>query len=211
MARVVILCHTLDCGDGVVRFVLYDLNRPQVPSSIQLDHVEVLGLDAHDGFTLPLDNLLSKGLFVLYDLNRPQVPSIQLDHVEVLGLDAHDGFTLPLDNLLSKGLRTPKCHLRSNLSVILLLSVNTKEEYCVSIAMSFDLGICLRHLVSKVNVAMIGHYFDGYLYDLQFGVSVSGRCEAILHAVNRLIKDRGDDVGLSMLLVDFKNALNLVD
>ncbi|GJV05693.1 hypothetical protein Tco_1343349 [Tanacetum coccineum] len=41
MARVVILCHTLDCGDGVVRFVLYDLNRPQVPSSIQLDHVEV--------------------------------------------------------------------------------------------------------------------------------------------------------------------------
>ncbi|GKB73936.1 hypothetical protein Tco_0935348 [Tanacetum coccineum] len=43
------------------------------------------------------------------------------------------------------------------------------------------------------------------------GVGVSGGGEAILHAVNRLIEDRGDDVGLSMLLVDFKNAFNLVD
>nr|GEV57035.1 hypothetical protein [Tanacetum cinerariifolium] len=41
--------------------------------------------------------------------------------------------------------------------------------------------------------------------------SVSGGGEAILHVVNRLIEDRGDDVGLSMLLVDFKNAFNLVD
>nr|GEX39957.1 hypothetical protein [Tanacetum cinerariifolium] len=40
---------------------------------------------------------------------------------------------------------------------------------------------------------------------------VSGGGEVILHAVNRLIEDRGDDVGISMLLVDFKNALNLVD
>nr|GEU56715.1 hypothetical protein [Tanacetum cinerariifolium] len=38
---------------------------------------------------------------------------------------------------------------------------------------------------------------------------MSGGGEAILHAVNRLIEDRGDDVGLSMLLVDFKNAFNL--
>ncbi|GJR79081.1 reverse transcriptase domain-containing protein [Tanacetum coccineum] len=35
--------------------------------------------------------------------------------------------------------------------------------------------------------------------------------EAIIHAVNRLVEDRGDDVGLSMLLVDFQNAFNLVD
>ncbi|GJR16015.1 hypothetical protein Tco_0798667, partial [Tanacetum coccineum] len=46
---------------------------------------------------------------------------------------------------------------------------------------------------------------------LQFGVGVSGGSEAILHAVNRLIEGYGDDVGLSMLLVDFKNAFNLVD
>nr|GEX12120.1 hypothetical protein [Tanacetum cinerariifolium] len=37
------------------------------------------------------------------------------------------------------------------------------------------------------------------------------RSEAILHGVNRLIDDRKNDVGLSMLLVDFKNAFNLVD
>jgi hypothetical protein len=42
-------------------------------------------------------------------------------------------------------------------------------------------------------------------------VGVSGGGEAILHAVNRLVEDRGGDVGLSMLLVDFKNAFNMVD
>ncbi|GKD98432.1 reverse transcriptase domain-containing protein [Tanacetum coccineum] len=58
---------------------------------------------------------------------------------------------------------------------------------------------------------MIGHSLDGYLDGLQFGVGVPGGGEAILHAVNRLVEDRGDDVGLSMLLVDFQNAFNLVD
>nr|GEZ57927.1 hypothetical protein [Tanacetum cinerariifolium] len=41
-------------------------------------------------------------------------------------------------------------------------------------------------------------YFRG------FGVGV-------LHALNHLIKDYGNDVGLLMLLVDFKNVFNLVD
>ena len=73
------------------------------------------------------------------------------------------------------------------------------------------MGTVWRRLVSKVSATMIGHSLDGYLNDLQFGVGVSGGGEAILHAVNRLIEDRGDDVGLSMLLVDFQNAFNLVD
>nr|GEU60680.1 hypothetical protein [Tanacetum cinerariifolium] len=72
-------------------------------------------------------------------------------------------------------------------------------------------GTILRRLVSKVCVVKVGHSLDGYLDGLQFGVAVSGGGEAILHAVNRLIEGRGDDVGLSMLLVDFKNAFNLVD
>ncbi|GJW41335.1 hypothetical protein Tco_0067180 [Tanacetum coccineum] len=72
-------------------------------------------------------------------------------------------------------------------------------------------GTVWRRLVSKVSVVTIGNSLNGYLDDLQFGVGVSGGGEAILHAVNRLIEDRGDDVGLSMLLVDFKNAFNLVD
>ncbi|GKA07179.1 putative reverse transcriptase domain-containing protein [Tanacetum coccineum] len=72
-------------------------------------------------------------------------------------------------------------------------------------------GTIWRCLVSKVSATMIGHYLDGYLDGLQFGVGVSGGGEAILHTVNRLVEDRGDDVGLSMLLVDFQNAFNLVD
>ncbi|GJS54136.1 putative reverse transcriptase domain-containing protein [Tanacetum coccineum] len=50
-----------------------------------------------------------------------------------------------------------------------------------------------------------------YFQDFQFGVGVPGGCEAVLHSVNRLIESKGNEVGLSMLLVDFKNAFNLVD
>ncbi|GJT86529.1 hypothetical protein Tco_1068246, partial [Tanacetum coccineum] len=44
-----------------------------------------------------------------------------------------------------------------------------------------------------------------------FSVGMAGGSEAIIHSVNRLIEAYGDDVGLSMLLVDFKKAFNLVD
>ncbi|GJV46926.1 putative reverse transcriptase domain-containing protein [Tanacetum coccineum] len=46
---------------------------------------------------------------------------------------------------------------------------------------------------------------------LQFCVGAAGGREAMLHSVNRLIGSCKGDVGLSMLLVDFKNAFNLVD
>nr|GFA14456.1 putative reverse transcriptase domain-containing protein [Tanacetum cinerariifolium] len=53
-----------DCGDGVVRFVLYDLTKPHIPSSLeQLDHVDDLVHVQHGGFTLALlDSLFLKGL-----------------------------------------------------------------------------------------------------------------------------------------------------
>ncbi|GJY71196.1 putative reverse transcriptase domain-containing protein [Tanacetum coccineum] len=73
------------------------------------------------------------------------------------------------------------------------------------------MGTVWRRLISKVSAIMIGHSLDGYLDGLQFGVGVAGGSEAILHFVNRLIEACGDDVGLSMLLVDFKNAFNLVN
>ncbi|GJZ35077.1 putative reverse transcriptase domain-containing protein, partial [Tanacetum coccineum] len=44
----------------------------------------------------------------------------------------------------------------------------------------------------------------------KLGVGVSEGSEAILQSVNRLIESCGDDIGLSTLLVDFKNAFNLV-
>ncbi|GJV86888.1 hypothetical protein Tco_1530826 [Tanacetum coccineum] len=61
-----------DCGDCVVRLVLYDLTKPQNPaSSIQFDRVEDLVLDEHDGFTLPLfDSLFSKGLRTIKFISR---------------------------------------------------------------------------------------------------------------------------------------------
>ncbi|GKF09504.1 hypothetical protein Tco_0043728, partial [Tanacetum coccineum] len=70
-------------------------------------------------------------------------------------------------------------------------------------------GTIWRRLVSNVSATMIGHSLDGYLVGLQFGVGVPGGGGAILHAVNHLVEDRGDDVDLSMLLVDFQNAFNL--
>nr|GEU76360.1 hypothetical protein [Tanacetum cinerariifolium] len=52
-----------DIGDGVVRFVLCDLTKPLVPSCSQLDNVDGLLHEQHDGFTLSLlDSLFSKGL-----------------------------------------------------------------------------------------------------------------------------------------------------
>ncbi|GJZ39757.1 hypothetical protein Tco_0586320 [Tanacetum coccineum] len=53
-----------DCGDGVVRFVLYHLTKPHVPfSSEHLDHVDDLVQVQHGGFTLALlDSLFLKGL-----------------------------------------------------------------------------------------------------------------------------------------------------
>ncbi|GJZ10286.1 hypothetical protein Tco_0545045, partial [Tanacetum coccineum] len=71
-------------------------------------------------------------------------------------------------------------------------------------------GTIWRRLVSKVSATMIGHSLDGYLVGLQFGVGVPGGGEAILHVVNHLVEDHGDDAGLSMLLVDFQNAFNLI-
>ncbi|GKC16849.1 hypothetical protein Tco_1013631 [Tanacetum coccineum] len=46
---------------------------------------------------------------------------------------------------------------------------------------------------------------SGWAY-IRFGVS--GESKAIIHVKNRLIEGFEDDVGLSMLLVDFKNAFN---
>ena len=55
-----------DCGDGVVKFVLFNLTKPQIPSSTLFTHVEDLVLDVHGGFDLPiLDTMSSKGLRIV--------------------------------------------------------------------------------------------------------------------------------------------------
>nr|GEW74163.1 putative reverse transcriptase domain-containing protein [Tanacetum cinerariifolium] len=60
-----------DNGDDVVRFMLYDLTKLQVPAcSMHLDHVEGLLYDQHGGFTLSLLNsLFSKGLCTVISIH----------------------------------------------------------------------------------------------------------------------------------------------
>ncbi|GKA30369.1 putative reverse transcriptase domain-containing protein, partial [Tanacetum coccineum] len=324
-----------DIGDGVVRFVIYDLTKPLAPSCSQLDHVDGLLLYQHDGFTLSLlDSFLLKGLRTVKSIplkcrlgfsrvlkgaldkcksaNKRQrqeesiinairswgvpggslqlvndtlaessPPMLDVDEgdldlseqnlkqckrkicdghytaaVRVLSfssvapnndatlqeLKAKHSFTsapslpdIPIDhhlliashdvvlNRIKSFLRDTSCghdglraqHLMDYLSGA---AVAISDELVSSITQvpgggirPIVVGIVWRRLVSKVSATMIGHSLDGYLDGLQFGIWVQGGGEAILHAVNRLVEDRGDDVGLSMLLVDFQNAFYLVN
>ncbi|KAL8121383.1 hypothetical protein AgCh_018206 [Apium graveolens] len=73
------------------------------------------------------------------------------------------------------------------------------------------IGTVWRRLVSKAASSSIGSSMASYLRDFQFGVGIPGGCEVVVHSVNMLLEARGDEVGLSMLLVDFKNAFNLIE
>ncbi|GJV96568.1 putative reverse transcriptase domain-containing protein [Tanacetum coccineum] len=304
-----------DIGDGVVRFVIYDLTKPLAPSCSQLDHVDGLLLDQHDGFTLSLlDSLLLKGLRTVksiplkcrlsfsrvlkgaLDKEKSIINAIRswgvsggslqlmnetLAESSPLMLDVDEG-DLDLSEQNLKKCKRKICdghytvavrvlsfssvapnndatlqelkakhsftsapslpdipmitshHLHTLRGCWKVKSFSSEVTSCgignglrmptppfmdcisgaaVAILLTLALsggagsGTVWRCLVSKVSATMIGHSLDG----LQFGVGVPGGGEAILHAVNRLVEDRGDDVGLSMLLVDFQNVFNLVD
>ncbi|GKB04677.1 putative reverse transcriptase domain-containing protein [Tanacetum coccineum] len=303
-----------DIGDGFVRFVLYDLTKPLVPPCSQLDLVDGLLHDQHDGFTLSLlDSLFSKGLrtvksippkchlgfsqvlkgaldkgvpggswqLVRETLTESASPMLDLDE-ENLDLseqnlkqckrkiyDVHyttaSALSLPdipidhhqliasqdvvLDRIKSfpRGMSCGRDGLRaqhlmdglsgadvaisdelvSSITQVANLFLERKcpmmlGEYIGSAPLTplvkpgggirpIAVGTIWRRLVSKVSATLIGHSLDGYLDGLQFGVGVPEGGEAIIHAINCLVEDRGDDVGLSMLLVDFQNAFNLVD
>jgi hypothetical protein len=48
-------------------------------------------------------------------------------------------------------------------------------------------------------------------YIIYFPSGISGGSEAILHSVNRVLSQRHCDGSLTMLIVDFSNAFNMVD
>nr|GEV17589.1 ribonuclease H-like domain-containing protein [Tanacetum cinerariifolium] len=50
-----------------------------------------------------------------------------------------------------------------------------------------------------------------YHYDFQFGVGVSSGAEAVLHSVNRLLSEYHNDGSLTILIIDFSYAFNLMD
>nr|GEV20514.1 reverse transcriptase domain-containing protein [Tanacetum cinerariifolium] len=158
-----------------------------------------------------LEDLKSKHPFK----HAPSLPHTPTDHHHLIASPA-----VVLDRIKSfpRGTSCGRDGLRAQhlLDCLGGVAVAISDELVSSITQVVNLFLeekCLRfwRLVSKVSAGMIGHSLDGYSDDIQFSVGVSGGSEAILHAVNRLIEDRGDDVGLSMLLVDFKNAFNLVD
>nr|GEW51665.1 putative reverse transcriptase domain-containing protein [Tanacetum cinerariifolium] len=70
-------------------------------------------------------------------------------------------------------------------------------------------GTGWRRLVYKVSSSSFGISMNTCLQDFQFGVGVPGGYEAVLHFVNRLVESKGNEVGPSLLLVDFSNAFNL--
>lgn len=72
-------------------------------------------------------------------------------------------------------------------------------------------GTIWRRLVSKVAASLVSKDMTRYLSDFQFGVGVPCGGEAILHSANRILEEKCSLSSLSMLLVDFSNAFNLVD
>ncbi|GJV26568.1 hypothetical protein Tco_1379263 [Tanacetum coccineum] len=151
--------------------------------------------------------------------SAPSLPDTPIDHHHLIASK-----TVVLDRIKSfprgtscgrDGLRAQ--HLMDCLSGAVVAVSNELVSSITQVVNLFLAGKCpmsalvrILRLVSKVSATMVGHSLDGYLDGLQFGVGVPGGGEAILHAVNRLVEDRGDDVVLSMLLVDFQNAFNLL-
>jgi len=72
-------------------------------------------------------------------------------------------------------------------------------------------GIVWRRLVSKVVMKGVNKDNKEYLGDFQFGVSVLGGANTILHSVNKVLNEHHTDGSLAMLTVDFSNAFNLFD
>lgn len=56
----------------------------------------------------------------------------------------------------------------------------------------------------------VGKDMSSYLGDYQFGVGVPVGGESILHAVNHLLEMQGHSDKMSMFLIDFSNAFNMV-
>jgi len=73
------------------------------------------------------------------------------------------------------------------------------------------IGEIFRRICSKFCARSSRNLQKNYFEPLQLGVGTSGGCETIVHSVNSLIKSRGQDQELAMVLVDLTNAFNNAD
>nr|GEX98100.1 hypothetical protein [Tanacetum cinerariifolium] len=223
-----------DGGDGVFRFMIYDLAKPQAPPcSKQFEHVDDGVSDLHGGFTLALlDILFSKGL-------RTPGGSLQLLNETLaessptfLDVDDDDLDLATLENLKTKHPFHPAPSLphiptdHHHLIAYSIVVLDRIKTFSRGTSCGRD-GLRAQHLMDCLSGAAVA-VSDELISSITQVVNLfpAGNCpqtrssvrcwggggsEAILHSVNRLIADCGDDVGLSMLLVDFKKAFNLVD
>lgn len=72
-------------------------------------------------------------------------------------------------------------------------------------------GTIWRRLCSKLAARSVCKDMVSYLGDHQFGVGIPCGAEGILHSANRLLEMKGTQNSMSMLLIEFSNAFNLVD
>ncbi|GJR48476.1 hypothetical protein Tco_1316579 [Tanacetum coccineum] len=222
-----------DGGDGVVQFVLYDLTKPRVPFCFeQLVHVndgvyDLKGLrcqihppKCHLGFSRVLKGALDK---VIY---KPD--DISCWEESIVNAIRSSGMSCGSLQLLRETLAESSPTLSDvddedldlgdqNIKHYRIKSIPRRTSYGRDGLHAQHLMDCSSGAVYIANAPLtpMVKLGDGIPYmdmdGLQVDVGVSGESEAILHVKNRLIEGFGDDVGLSMLLVDFKNAFNLVD
>ncbi|GJW28564.1 putative reverse transcriptase domain-containing protein [Tanacetum coccineum] len=177
------------------------ITKHTLVTDLVLDHVDGLLPVQHHGFTLSLfDSLFSKGLYT----------------VKSIPPKCHLGFSRVLKGVFDKVIYKPddiSCWFAACEGDPSMLDVDEK-----------DIDLSERNLKQCRRKICDGHYTAAVRVLSSSGVApyndatlplspkwVSGGGEAILHAVNCLVEDRGDDVGLLMLLVDLQNAFNLVD
>ncbi|GJU10781.1 hypothetical protein Tco_1133177 [Tanacetum coccineum] len=135
-------------------------------------------------------------------------PHIPIDHHQLI---ASHAIVLDMIKSFPRGTSCGRDGLRAQnlmdcLSGVVVAISDELISYITQVMNLFLDVKCLQMLVEYIISALSRSWSNRGV----FGVGVSGGGDVILHAVNQLIEDQGDDVGLSMLLVDFKNAFNLV-
>ena len=73
-------------------------------------------------------------------------------------------------------------------------------------------GEVLRRLVGKcwMKSELVKDACKDLLEPRQLGVGSQGGAEAIVRAVNALLKEKGHDQDMALLKVDFRNAFNVI-
>ncbi|GKA71407.1 hypothetical protein Tco_0777546, partial [Tanacetum coccineum] len=129
----------------------------------------------------------------------PSLPHIPIDHHQLI---ASGAVVLDMIKSFSRGTSCRRDSFRTQhlMDCLSGAAVAISDELVSSITQVMNLfldGKCPKMLGKYITSAPLTSLVKLGV----FGVGVSGGVEAILHVVNWLIEDRGDDMGLSMLLV----------